>query len=80
MSSKQEQLAELLEARAQCQEKRVAYNAAKGELRAAVDRLEEIWTEIEAGQGRLSFDPNAAKHPKKPHGSEDRAAAKSEVG
>jgi len=58
--SKQEELAELLAARADCQAKRTAYNQAKSEWRAAVERLEEIWTEIEAGQGRLPFDPKAA--------------------
>lgn len=77
--SQKEQFAELLAARAQCQEKRAAYSAARGEYRAAVNRLEEIWTEVEGGQGRLPFDPTAKPKPRKPHGSGDQAA-KSDAG
>jgi len=81
MSSKQEHLAELLAARATCQEKRGLYKQAQSEYRAAVNRLEEIWTEIEGGQGRLPFDPHAAKpSPKKPHGSGDQAATQAHTG
>ncbi len=81
MSSKQEQLAELLAARADCQAKRGAFKEARSAWQAAVNRLEELWTEIEGGQERLPFNPDAAKpKPKKPHGSGDQAAAKSDAG
>jgi len=74
--SQKEQLAELLAARKDCRQKRDVYNAAKGELKAAVSQLEELWSEIEGDeQGRLPFPSAAKPTPKKPHGSGDQAAA-----
>ncbi len=77
--SQKDQLAELLAARAECREKREAWRAARAEFEAARKHVEALLDDLEGGQGRLPFDPSA-KHPKKPHGSGDQAAAKSDVG
>jgi len=78
MSSKPED-AELRAALVDRRQKRETWRAARAEYEAARKHVEALLEDFADGQGRLPFDPSAAK-PKKPHGSGDQAGAKSDVG
>jgi len=65
--SQRAQLDDLLDARQEMRkwrtavkQTREAYSAAKSQLSAATARAEEVLTQIEQKQGRLTFEPDSA--------------------
>lgn len=76
--SQKEQLSELVAARVDAREKRLAARDAKSAYEAARKRFEELFDQVEMKQGTLPFHTDAK--PKKPYGPGDEAAAKSDVG
>ena len=68
MAHRDQRLIEILDARAEIRslrkrvtETKAAWQTAKGELRDASDRLENVLTEIEQKQGRLFGDDDQAE-------------------
>jgi hypothetical protein len=76
--SQKEPLAELLSARVDTRQKREAMRQARADYEAAKKHLDELFDEVEAGQGRLAFDPRAK--PKKPSNGDVGDKPKSDAG